>query len=64
LTPNTFDLSGVGVGLNWGQPGRWTLRATVATRLGSNPIRNSLTGQDADGTKRDLRTFATFSTFF
>lgn len=64
FSPNTFDLAGAGVGLTWNEPGNWSLRSTVAWRLGENPIRNAVTGLDADGTRRDPRVFVTFIKFF
>jgi len=35
--PNAYSLSGAGLGLSWQRPGDWTLAASVAAPLGSNP---------------------------
>lgn len=52
---NRFNLSGAGFGVNWGKASELAIRASVAWRLGNNPARNPVTGQDADNTKRDPR---------
>jgi hemolysin activation/secretion protein len=49
--PNSYSLQGVGFGAEWNIRQRATLRALVATRLGSNPAA-SANGNDSDGTKR------------
>ena len=45
---NSYWLSGVGLGLEVIKPDRYTIRATYAHKLGSNPGR-SANGMDADG---------------
>lgn len=52
---NSVTLAGAGIGLSWGKPATFQLRGTVAWRLGSNPLRNAITGFDTDGTKHDPR---------
>jgi len=64
LVPNTYDLMGAGFGINWTQPGDWSVRSTIAWRLGENPARVLATGKDADGTKRDPRFYLTLIKFF
>ncbi len=51
---NQYQLSGVGVGLDWKLNQNFALTATVATKLGSNPGR-SVTGDDTDGTHQNVR---------
>ena len=51
---NQYQLSGVGVGLEWKLNQNFAFTANVATRLGSNPGR-SATGDDTDGTHRNVR---------
>lgn len=51
---NQYQLSGVGVGIEWKLNQNVAFTANVATRLGSNPGR-SATGDDADGTHRNVR---------
>ena len=62
--PNSYDLTGVGLGLNWVPTGDWSVRSTIAWRLGQNPGRIAATGKDADGTKRDPRLFVTLNKNF
>lgn len=48
-TINDATLKGVGIGVNWSQPGNFALYAILARRIGDNPLRNLLTGNDSDG---------------
>jgi len=48
--PNQYWLTGLGIGLQWSQPGELQIRASVAQRLGSNPGRDAV-GNDADNTR-------------
>ncbi|MEO8155568.1 MAG: ShlB/FhaC/HecB family hemolysin secretion/activation protein [Rhizobacter sp.] len=48
-------LKGAGVGLNWSGFGRYTVRARVAQRIGSNPLASPLTGNDSDGSLQRTR---------
>ena len=49
LLPATATLKGAGIGLSWNQPGKYTLRASLARRIGDNPLRTLATGKDQDG---------------
>ncbi len=51
---NSYWISGAGLGLNIGKPGLYTLRATYAHTIGSNPGR-SLDGKHSDNTGDDYR---------
>lgn len=46
--PNTYRLSGMGVGLDWRVSSKIVLNASIATPLGSNPGRDA-TGMNSDG---------------
>jgi hemolysin activation/secretion protein len=50
--PNTYHLSGTGLGANWIETHGLEIHAAAAWRLGSDPIRDPVTGLDSDGTKR------------
>lgn len=52
--PQKVTLEGVGIGTDWTPREGLTLRAALATRLGSNPVALA-NGRDGDGTKRDPR---------
>jgi len=54
-TINQLVLKGAGVGLNWSGFGRYTVRARVAQRIGSNPLASPTTGNDSDGSLRRTR---------
>ncbi len=62
--PNSYELTDAGLGLNWTPAATWSLRSTVAWRLGGNPGRVAATGKDADGTKLDPRLFLTLGKNF
>ena len=49
LTPNHYSLQGWGIGLNITKAGSFQLRSILASKIGDNPGRNSITGNDADG---------------
>ncbi len=49
---NTYHLAGAGLGVKWLQP-RYQISATVATPLGSNPLKNSR-GQEVNADGRSL----------
>lgn len=49
--PNIFGLSGIGASLRLGMMKNLTVKGTVATRIGSNPLADD-DGNDFDGTKR------------
>ncbi|MBT9488677.1 MAG: ShlB/FhaC/HecB family hemolysin secretion/activation protein [Rubrivivax sp.] len=54
-TPNSYSLSGAGLGATLTLPGGVQLRAEAATPLARNPGRNPSTGLDADGRARHSR---------
>lgn len=60
--PSDFSLKGYGLSLAWNAAAGTELRATVARRIGSNPIA-SANGTDTDGTLKQTRLWlnATFS---
>ena len=64
LLPATATLRGAGLGLNWSQPGKYTLRATVAQRIGDNPLRALATGKDLDGSLARTRLWLTAIVYF
>ncbi len=48
----THDIQGIGVGVDWEDPKRMiTARAVLAHRIGDNPLRDPVTGDDTDGSK-------------
>jgi hemolysin activation/secretion protein len=53
-TPNTYSLNGAGIGVRWTPVQKLSIKATVVTRLSSNPS-PSRNGLDNDGTKREPR---------
>jgi hemolysin activation/secretion protein len=63
-TQNRVHLAGAGFGLNWARPGDFNLRATIARRLGSNPLANPVTGADTDGSHETLRLWLVASKAF
>jgi hemolysin activation/secretion protein len=55
LTPASAELKGAGFGLNWNQPGRWSVRTSVAQRIDDNPLRTLSSGKDQDGSFTKVR---------
>jgi hemolysin activation/secretion protein len=53
--PNQLSLQGYGAALAWQGPRGIDISATVAQRIGRNPLANSTTGMDTDGTKQSPR---------
>lgn len=64
LLPASATLKGAGFGVSWSQPGRLTLRAAVARRIGDNPLRTLATGKDQDGSYDRTRVWLTGIVFF
>jgi len=56
-----YSLSGAGVSATWTGEGGWTVRSTLAHRLGSNPNPMAQTGQDQDGSLHKTRLWLTVS---
>jgi hemolysin activation/secretion protein len=52
--PNTYSLSGAGLGLNLYRDADFSVRSAVAFKLGSNPGADAL-GRDSDGASRSVR---------
>ena len=52
--PNSYSLSGAGIGLNIFKDGDYSLRTSVAWKVGSNPGRDVL-GRDSDGETNNMR---------
>jgi len=67
-TPGSGTLKGVGLGVSWSKPGQFSLRGTVAQRLGSNPFRTTTVGpsfgKDSDGSYDKTRLWLTGTLFF
>ncbi|MEI7613718.1 MAG: ShlB/FhaC/HecB family hemolysin secretion/activation protein [Betaproteobacteria bacterium] len=64
LNPETAALQGAGVGVNWTKAGSFAVRASVARRIGDNPLRSILTGKDQDGSLDRTRFWLTAVAFF
>lgn len=60
---NRYALSGLGLALNWHQPGNFLVRASVAHPIGENPGRDA-NENDADNTKNRLRLWLQVVKFF
>lgn len=60
---NSYDLKGVGVGINWRGPGNVSVRLQVASKIGSNPARNA-SGKDADGSSSRTRAWLQVAAYF
>ena len=68
LLPESGTLKGYGLGVNWSKPGAFTLRASVARRLGDNPFRTQVAGpsygKDTDGSLDETRLWLTGIAYF
>jgi hemolysin activation/secretion protein len=60
---NSYDLKGVGAGLQWVGPYRTTVQVQLATKVGSNPARGA-GGKDVDGSTARTRAWLQVSTWF
>jgi hemolysin activation/secretion protein len=56
---NTVNLSGVGLGVTWGDPKVVAITASVAARTGSNPLPDPVTGADPSGSNSHVRGWLT-----
>ena len=54
LITNRYSLAGYGFGVNWNAPGSFSVRASVAHRIGENPGRD-INGNDSDGKSNPTR---------
>ena len=52
--PDSYSLSGMGIGANYGKAGNFSLQTSYAWKLGNNPARD-VHGQDSDGTAKTGR---------
>ncbi len=52
---NGYELQGGGLSLTWTGLSGVQIDATAATRFTSNPARDPVTGDDADGSRRELQ---------
>lgn len=59
--PNVATFRGVGIGASWFPTKALTLRASLAWRLGDNPLAQPATGLDSDGTRRQPRFWLSLS---
>lgn len=68
LLPESGSLKGYGLGVNWSKPGLFTLRASIARRLGDNPFRTLTAGpgfgKDSDGSLDETRLWLTGIAYF
>lgn len=60
---NRYALSGYGLGVNWNQPGSFTVRASVARRIGENPGRD-MNDNDSDGNNDRTRFWLQAVTYY
>jgi hypothetical protein len=61
---NDASLKGMGVGLSWSQPGNFAVRASLARRIGDNPLASVLNGTDGDGSLTHNRLWFSAIKFF
>ena len=52
--PNSYNLSGMGIGANYGKAGKFSVQTSYAWKLGSNPAKD-VNGLDSDGTAKSGR---------
>lgn len=55
----TVTLAGRGVGVNWSQSNKWSVRGVLAHRNGDNPLANTQNGTDQDGSLKKYRVWLT-----
>jgi hemolysin activation/secretion protein len=60
---NSYDLKGVGAGIQWMGPYRTSVQLQVATKVGSNPAR-SVDGADVDGSSSRTRAWFQVTSYF
>ena len=61
--PNSYHLEGIGGGVAYIKAEDFSVKATIAGRLGNNPGKNTA-GNDSDGTKRSPRVWVKMSKYF
>lgn len=64
LQPSAATLKGYGLALSWSSPGKYTLRAVLARRIGENPLRTLATGNDQDGSYEKNRLWLSGIVYF
>ena len=57
--PNGYQLAGLGFGFSYSKPGDFTIKGSVAWRLGDNP--GTADNRDSDGTRESPRLWVQFS---
>lgn len=66
--PDVGTLKGYGLGVNWSEPGKYSLKAVVARRIGDNPFRITAAGpnlgKDSDGSLDKNRLWLSAVVFF
>lgn len=62
--PNRYELKGYGASISYSLPSKYSLRMTVAQRLGNNPAANAATGADTDGSHKIDRVWFSAITYF
>ena len=63
-SPNTYNLSGWGIGLNFGKPNDFDFTITYAQKNGTNPAADPTTGNDSDGSNKDDRVWFSMKKHF
>lgn len=63
-TPNSFDMQGYGMSVAYQLSQFTNFKATLAQRIGQNPIANTTTGMDSDGTKKTTRVWLSTTVTF
>ncbi len=61
---NEASLKGYGLGLSWNQSGNFSVRASLAHRVGDNPLASAINGKDGDGSLTLDRLWVTATKFF
>ena len=68
LLPASGTLKGAGLGMSWNRPGQYSLKATLARRIGDNPFRTLTAGpslgKDTDGSYDKTRLWLSAVVFF
>jgi hemolysin activation/secretion protein len=61
--PNSYSLYGMGMGLQYGRPGNFVIKGSVARKLGTNPGRDA-NEKDSDGGSARVRGWIQLAKFF
>jgi len=60
----TNNFTGIGIGADWSLHGNYSLRGSIAHRIGDNPLADPVTGYDSNGRKNDWPIWITISKYF